>query len=68
VNILAKVIVMLCGEGLGEVVRPGGVVVFGGIIEEQATEVETALRTTGFIPYKRRMSGDWVVIEARKAE
>jgi ribosomal protein L11 methyltransferase len=68
VNILAKVIVMLCGEGLGEVVRPGGVAVFGGIIEEQAAEVETALRTTGLIPYKRRMSGDWVVIEARKAE
>jgi len=68
VNILAKVIVRLCGEGLGQVVRPGGVAVFGGIIEEQAAEVEAALLTTGLIPYKRRMSGDWVVIEARKAE
>lgn len=66
VNILAKVIVMLCGEGLGRVVRPGGVAVFGGIIEEQAAEVEAALLTTGLTPYKRRMSGDWVVIEARK--
>jgi ribosomal protein L11 methyltransferase len=66
VNILSKVIVMMCGQGLGKVVRPGGVAVFGGIIEEQADEVEAALRTTGLTPYKRRMSGDWVVIEARK--
>lgn len=64
VNILAKVIIMMCGQGLGKIVKPGGVGVFGGIIEEQADEVETALRSTGLIPYKRRSSSDWVVIEA----
>ncbi|MBE2194298.1 MAG: 50S ribosomal protein L11 methyltransferase [Anaerolinea sp.] len=66
VNILAKVIIAMCGQGLGEVVKSGGVAVFGGIILEQADEVESALRTTGLIPYKRRLSSDWVVIEARK--
>lgn len=66
VNILSKVIVMMCGEGLGKIFKPGGIGVFGGIILEQADEVETALRSTGLTPYKRRMSGDWVVIEARK--
>lgn len=66
VNILAKVIMMMCEEGLGEIVRPGGVGVFGGIIQEQADEVEAALRKTGLEPYKRRLSGDWVVIEARR--
>lgn len=68
VNILAKVIVAMCGEGLGEIVKPGGVAVFGGIILEQADEVEAALRTTGLEPYKRRLSSDWVVIEARAAD
>lgn len=66
VNILAKVIIAMCGQGLGSVLRPGGIGVFGGIIEEQADEVETALRSTGLTPYKRRLSGEWVVIEARR--
>lgn len=66
VNILAKVIILMCGQGLGRVVKPNGVAVFGGIIEEQAAEVEAALRQTGLTPYQRRMSGDWVVIEARR--
>jgi len=67
VNILAKVIISMCGQGLGSVIKSGGVGVFGGIIETQADEVEAALRTTGLTPYKRRMITDWVVIEARRA-
>lgn len=66
VNILAKVIVAMCAEGLGQVLKPGGVGVFGGIIHDQAEEVEAALRSTGLEPYKRHPSGDWVVIEARR--
>ncbi len=66
VNILAKVIIGMCGQGLGSVIRPSGIGVFGGIIQEQADEVETALRSTGLTPYKRRFSGEWVVIEARR--
>jgi ribosomal protein L11 methyltransferase len=66
VNILAKVIIAMCEDGLGQVFRPGGLVVFGGIIEEQAAGVEAALRQTGLEPYQRRISGDWVVIEARR--
>ncbi len=66
VNILAKVIIGMCEQGLGSVIRPGSVGVFGGIIKEQADEVEAALRATGLTPYQRRLSGDWVVIEARR--
>jgi ribosomal protein L11 methyltransferase len=66
VNILSKVIVAMCEQKLGSVIRPGGIGVFGGIIQEQAEEVEAALRTTGLLPYKRRSSGEWVVIEARR--
>lgn len=66
VNILAKVIIRMCDEGLGQILRPGGVGVFGGIIIDQAEDVENALRKTGLEPYKRRTSGEWVVIEARR--
>ena len=66
VNILAKVIMAMCDEYLGQIVRPGGVGVFGGIINTQADDVEAALRKTGLEPYKRRTSGEWVVIEARR--
>lgn len=66
VNILAKVIIAMCTQGLGQVIKPGGVAVFGGIILEQAAEVEAALHVAGLSPYHRRSQGDWVVIEARK--
>ena len=66
VNILAKTIIILCGEGLSNLIAPGGVGVFGGIIETQADDVEAALRMAGLTPYKRRQITDWVVIEASK--
>lgn len=66
VNILAKVIMQMCEENLGQILRPGGIGVFGGIIHDQADDVETALRQTGLEPYRRRPLGDWVVIEARR--
>jgi len=66
VNILARIIIEMCGQHLGDVVRPGGLAVFSGIIEEQAADVEAALRSTGLEPYARRQQGDWVVIEARR--
>lgn len=66
VNILARIIIRMCAEGLGQTVRPGGIGIFSGIIEEQADDVEAALRSTGLEPYKRRQYGDWVVIEAKR--
>ncbi len=65
-NILAKVIIDLCDAGLDDVLRAGGTGVFSGIIQDQAGDVEDALRRAGLEPYRRRTSGDWVVIEARK--
>jgi ribosomal protein L11 methyltransferase len=66
VNILARIIIPMCEAGLGDVVRPGGHAVFGGIILDQADEVEAALRATDLEPYARRTQGDWVAIEARR--
>ncbi|MBZ0275301.1 MAG: 50S ribosomal protein L11 methyltransferase [Anaerolineae bacterium] len=66
VNILAKVIIAMCSQHLGEVVRPGGTALFSGIIEDQAADVEAALRTTGLEPIARQQQGDWVLITARR--
>lgn len=66
VNILARIIIPMCEEGLGQVVRPGGLAIFSGIIEDQAANVEVALRATGLEPCGRRQQGDWVAIEARR--
>jgi ribosomal protein L11 methyltransferase len=66
-NILARVIVDLCDQGLGDVLRAGGKAIFSGIIEEQADGVEAALRRAGLEPTRRRISGDWVAIEAQKS-
>lgn len=65
-NILARIIIQMCDEHLGDTIRPGGLGIFSGIILDQADDVEVALRKTGLEPYARRVQGDWVVIEARR--
>ena len=66
VNILARIILEMTKQRLGEIVRPGGVAIFSGIIDTQVNEVEAALRATGLQPYGRRQQGDWVLIETRR--
>ena len=66
VNILARVIMQMAENGLGEIVRPGGKAIFSGIIDTQTAEVEAALLQCGLQPYARRQSGDWTLIEARR--
>ncbi len=66
VNILARVIIAMCDQHLGDTVRPGGTALFSGIIAEQADDVEAALRKTGLEPYARRQDSDWVLIEAKR--
>jgi ribosomal protein L11 methyltransferase len=66
VNILARIIIKMCDEHLGEVIRPGGLGIFSGIIHDQADDVEAALHRTGLTPVNRREMGDWVAIEAHR--
>ncbi len=66
VNILAKVIIQLCDQHLGDVVRPGSHAIFSGIIWDQADDVEAALRRTGLEPCARRQESDWMLIEAKR--
>jgi ribosomal protein L11 methyltransferase len=61
-NILAPVLVRLFGEGLGELVTPGGRLILSGILAEQAGEVLAASRQRGFYLEMERLSGDWVAL------
>lgn len=67
-NILARVIIQMCDEMLGDILKPGGVGIFSGIIAEQAAEVEAALRHTGLKPFARKQQGDWVAILAKRPQ
>jgi ribosomal protein L11 methyltransferase len=64
VNILAKVIVHMAGQGLAERLRPNGILVVAGLIEDQEEEVRAALRGAGLTLIGRRQMEDWVALEA----
>ncbi len=66
VNILARIILELAGNGLGQVVKPGGKAIFSGIIDTQADEVKAALRACGLVVDRQRQIGDWLLLEADK--
>ncbi len=66
VNILARVILQLTEQGLGEIVRPGGAAIFSGIIDSQLDEVEAALERAGLQIVARHQQGDWMLVEAKR--
>ena len=67
VNILAKVIVEMAGQGLTDRLAPGGILVTAGILEDQAEEVEQALEAAGLVIVERRQIEDWVALIAERA-
>jgi ribosomal protein L11 methyltransferase len=66
VNILARVIIELIAQGLINCLEPGGIIVTAGIIEEQAVDIETALRGQGVIIVDRKIERDWVSLVGQK--
>ncbi len=64
-NILATVIIKLLDDGLGALVTPGGSLVLSGILDEQAGEVEQALRMNGLALVGKRQQEDWVALLAQ---
>ena len=62
INILARVIIELTGQGLVDRVRPTGLMIAAGIIEEQEAEVTAALREHGLEIVERRQEKDWVTL------
>lgn len=66
VNILAKIIIQLCEENLGRVVRSGGQAIFAGLIDTQELGVREALQSQGLIVIDRLQDKDWVCLIAQK--
>ena len=62
VNILARVIVELADQGLVNRVRPTGLLIAAGIIEEQEAEVTAALGEHGMGIVERQQEKDWVTL------
>lgn len=68
-NILAPVIIDMLGAGMASHLRPRGAMILAGIIEDQAPEVEDALRAQGLTVLERPQIKDWAAFVAgRPAE
>ena len=67
VNILARVIIALCEDGLGRVVRSGGSAILAGLIDTQEYGVREALAAQGLSVVDRLQEKDWVCLIARKS-
>ena len=63
VNILARIILQLCEEGIERIVKPNGSAIFSGIIRSQEHAVREALALIGLSTQNVRYQGDWVAIE-----
>ncbi len=66
VNILAKIIIQLCEENLGRVVRSGGRAIFAGLIDTQEFGVREALDSQGLKVIDQLQDKDWVCLIAQK--
>lgn len=65
-NIIADVIIALCGQIVG-VLRPQGKFICSGIIREREADVTEALEGAGFEVVEIRRRGEWVAICAQRA-
>ncbi len=66
VNILARVIISMCEDGLSSVIRTGGLAIFAGLIDTQEGGVREALQAQGLEVIDRLQEKDWVCLIARK--
>jgi ribosomal protein L11 methyltransferase len=66
VNILAPVILRLLDQGLGNLVAPGGFMILSGILEEQLSEFEEALKGHDLRIVTQRQKEDWVALGVQR--
>lgn len=67
VNILYSVILDLLDRGLADVLRPNGIVVASGVIDDQEVDIVDALAAHGIEVAERRRERDWVALVGRRA-
>jgi ribosomal protein L11 methyltransferase len=65
-NILAPIIIRLFGDGLADLVEPGGTVILSGIMQGQAQNVLDAAQAKGLVMSERKEMGDWVAMSLSK--
>lgn len=65
-NILAPTILQFFQEGLMQRLRPDGMLVLSGIIEEQAPPIVAAMEQHHLSPVERRQVKDWVTLVGRR--
>lgn len=68
VNILARIILSLLDQGLADTIRPGGMVIASGIIDDQEAAVQTAFTNKGIEIVDRFVEKDWIALLGRKME
>jgi len=66
VNILYSVILDLLDRGLADALRPNGIVVASGIIDDQEADMVDAFVTRGIEVIGRRRERDWVALVGRR--
>jgi ribosomal protein L11 methyltransferase len=65
-NILAPVLIRLFGEGMANLVEPGGVIVLAGILAEQGDGVRASAEKHGLKFVEIRQTLDWVAFVMKK--
>ena len=66
VNILAPVILQFFRDGLASHIRPGGLIVLSGIIEEQLPDILVAMKENQLALVEQRQVKDWVTLLGRR--
>jgi ribosomal protein L11 methyltransferase len=66
VNILAPVILQFFRDGLASYIRPGGLIVLSGIIEEQLPDILAAMNENQLALVEQRQVKDWVTLLGRR--
>lgn len=61
-NIIAHILLKLIGEGLTELVAPGGILILSGILEEQLEDIKTALAGRSHTILDQIQSKDWMAL------
>jgi ribosomal protein L11 methyltransferase len=66
VNILAPIIVRLFDDGLADLLTPGGVGLFSGILDEREEDFLAKAQANGMQVLERLQQGDWVAFAMKR--
>lgn len=64
-NILAQVLIEMAGHLLQKI-KPGGLLISSGIINERCEDVKTAFEALGLVTIEEKHDGDWVALISKR--